>query len=294
MPTMNRGSARRRAAGSAAVVAAGVDGSTGEARQSSVAASRRAPVLPAAGASSAERSLALLDWLASQGRAQTLADIAAALHLPKATTHRLCTRLLANGFIVRDVNEREFTIGPALRRLAFDALGHGTLSGLRHQVLVDLVERVGETCNFTTLDGASVLYLDRVEAPRPWRLTLNVGVHVPVHCTASGKLLLALMPANRRHELLSRLVLERMTEHTLTSVAALQAECREIAARDHSFDREEFVTGLVAIAVPVRDTAGEVRATIAMHGPTTHFSIEQARERLPALEAAAARMSRLL
>ncbi|MGE0313347.1 MAG: IclR family transcriptional regulator [Lautropia sp.] len=255
---------------------------------------RPASARPPAGASSTERSLALLQYLASQGRAQSLADLASALALPKATTHRICARLLERGFLVRDLNEREYTTGPALRSLAFDALGHGTLSGLRHQVLVDLVERVGETCNFTTLDGASVLYLDRVEAPRPWRLTLNVGVHVPVHCTASGKLLLALMPANRRHELLSRLVLERMTEHTLTSVAALQAECREIAARDHAFDREEFVTGLVAVAVPVRDASGEARATIAMHGPTTHFSLDRASACLPSLETAARRMSRLI
>ena len=255
---------------------------------------RCAIAAPAAGASSAGRSLALLAHLASEGRAQTLADLAGALNLPKATTHRLCTQLLASGFLVRDLNEREFTIGPALRKLAFDSLSHGTLGGLRHQVLADLVEEVGETCNFTTLDGASVLYLDRVEAPRPWRLTLNVGVHVPLHCTASGKLLLAMLPAERRQALLSRLVLERMTEHTLTTVPALETECREIARRGHAFDREEFVTGLVAIAVPVHDAVGEVRATIAMHGPTTHFSLEQARKRLPSLLLAATRMSALL
>ena len=98
----------------------------------------------------------------------------------------------------RDADERAFSVGPALRRLALETLNNGVVRGLRHEVLAELVAQVGETCNFTTLDGATVLYLDRVEAPWPWRLTLDVGAHVPMHCTASGKLFLASMPPARR------------------------------------------------------------------------------------------------
>ena len=76
------------------------------------------------------------------------------LGLPKATTHRLCAQLLDGGFLARDIDERSFVVGPALRRLAFDTLNHGVVRGLRHEVLAALVTQVGETCNFTTLDGA--------------------------------------------------------------------------------------------------------------------------------------------
>ena len=82
--------------------------------------------------SSAERSLRLLARLAEVGRAQSLADLASALDLPKPTAHRLCTQLLDTGFIARDVKEREFVVGPSLRKLALDALNHGTARGLRH------------------------------------------------------------------------------------------------------------------------------------------------------------------
>ena len=80
-----------------------------------------------------------------------------------------------------------------------------------------LVREVGETCNFTTLDGAEVLYLDRVEAKWPLRLSLDVGSHVPLHCTASGKLFLATMPAAQRDALIDRLALPRMTPNTITT-----------------------------------------------------------------------------
>lgn len=144
--------------------------------------------------SSAERSLRLLALLAHEGRALPLAELALRLGLPKATAHRLCTQLQETGFLARDTQERSYTVGPALRRLAFDTMNHGVLRGQRHEVLAALVREVGETCNFTTLDGTQVLYIDRVEAQWPLRLTLDVGSHVPLHCTASGKLMLADMP----------------------------------------------------------------------------------------------------
>lgn len=244
--------------------------------------------------SSAERSLRLLSFIADAGRALSLAELAQALGLPKATAHRLCNQLLDLGFIVRDIDERSFAVGPALRKLAFDALSHSTVRGLRHAVLTDLVARVGETCNFTTLDGAEVMYLDRVEAPWPWRLTLDVGVHVPLHCTASGKLFLAMMSRERRARMLGQLTLARLTPNTLTDAAALRADCERIVELGYSMDNEEFITGLVAIAVPVRDRGGEMRAAMATHAPVARMSMEQMLEHLPALHEAAARMSALL
>lgn len=244
--------------------------------------------------SSAERSLRLLARLAREGRALSLADLAADLALPKGTAHRLCAQLLETGFIARDIYERDFVVGPALRKLSFDTLTHGTVRGLRHQVLTELVKEVGETCNFTTLDGASVLYLDRVEAPWPWRLTLEVGEHVPLHCTASGKMFMALMPARQRELLISELSLVAMTDATITSRAQLLLECESVARAGYSLDRQEFIDGLLALAVPVCDENGIMRAALAVHAPISRLSAEQALQRLPALQAAAQRLSRLL
>lgn len=244
--------------------------------------------------SSAERSLRLLARLAREGRAISLADLAADLALPKGTAHRLCTQLLEAGFIARDVNERDYIVGPALRKLSLDTLNHGTVRCLRHQVLSELVAQVGETCNITTLDGASVLYLDRVEAPWPWRLTLAVGEHVPLHCTASGKLFLAMVPPKQQALLVSQLSLTAMTEATITSRTVLLQECARVAAAGYALDRQEFIDGLLAIAVPICDESGNIRAALAIHAPVSRLSCAQAMERLPALQDAARRMSKLL
>ena len=249
---------------------------------------------PATTGSSAERSLRLLALLAEAGRPMSLADLSARLGLPKGTAHRICLQLLDSGFLVREADERQFGVGPALRRLAFSTLNHGVARGLRHDVLAQLVEAIGETCNFTTQDGTEVLYLDRVEAKWPLRLTLDVGSHVPLHCTASGKLFLALMPPAERDAVIERIALPRMTPQTLVAKKALRAECESIAAAGHSCDREEFIAGLIAVAVPVGPPEGPVRAAIAVHAPTARMSLKQALAKLPALKAAAAKMRELL
>ena len=244
--------------------------------------------------SSAERSLRLLSLLANEGRALSLADLAARLALPKGTAHRICTQLLASGFLARDLDERSFIVGPALRRLAFDTLNHGVVRGLRHEVLAELVAKVGETCNFTTLDGAQVLYLDRVEAQWPLRLTLDVGSHVPLHCTASGKLFLAQMETTARDALIAQLPLPKMTRNTIASAKGLRAECDRIAEQGYSCDREEFIAGLIAVAVPVQGADGATRAAIAVHAPVARLSLADAVAQLAALQAAAGRMRALL
>lgn len=243
---------------------------------------------------SADRTLRLLALLAADGHALSLADLAQRLDLPKASVHRLCAPLLAGGWLARDMDEKSFSIGPALRRLALDSLNHGVMRGLRHAVLDALVQEVGETCNFTTLDGAEVLYLDRVEARWPLRLTLDVGSHVPLHCTASGKLFLALLPAPRREALIAHLALPAMTPQTITDAAALRTECDSIAAQGYSTDREEYIAGLVAAAVPVHDATGAVRAALAVHAPSARMTLARAVECLPALRRAAQRMGELL
>lgn len=247
-----------------------------------------------ASGSSAERSLRVLCALAREGKGMSLAQLAADLALPKATMHRLTSQLLELDFIAKGQDERQFEIGPAMRRLALDTLNHDTERGLRHAVLTDVVKAVGETCNFTTLDGVGVMYLDRVEASWPWRLTLDVGAHVPIHCTASGKLFLALMPAAQRDSVLSTIQLERMTPHTITDVAALQRECQTIAAQDCAYDREEFIPGLIAMAVPVRDREQQLRGAIAVHAPTARLDLDKVTQHLPTLQHAALRMGQLL
>lgn len=245
-------------------------------------------------ATSADYTLRLLSVIAGATRGATAVELSSHLVLSKVAVERICSGLVAQGYLARDLGQGHYVRGPALRRLALNALNRREIRAKRQSVLVKLVAEVGESGNFTTLDGASVLYLDRVEAPWPWRLTLETGAKVPLHCTASGKLFLALMPQGRREKLMEQTSMDALTPATIVSRDALRRECAAIAECGYALDREEFVPGLVAIAVPVMDAEGKVWGGISVHGPVARMTTTDAVAKLPALHRAARLMADLL
>lgn len=239
-----------------------------------------------------ERALLLLEALASIGRPVSLKELASLQSIPPATAFRLCQRLEEQGYLVRDFNSRRYTIGVRLMRLGLDILRASGPTSTRRAIMAELVDAIGETCNLTALVGTEVLYLDRVETKWPLRLALEPGSRVPVHCTASGKLFLSLMPDELRDRVLATLPLAQCAANTITDERALRRDLQRIVKRGFSTDNEEFLAGLVAVAVPVRDRKGKVFAAVACHAPVARFDLKSLIAEVPRLQAATTRIAR--
>ncbi len=250
-------------------------------------------VIPASGSPVVSRALTVIETLAGAMQPLALPEICALVHLPKATTHRLCQQLESLGYLVREPGGRSYAPGPRLVRMGFDVM-RSAVTAERHGILAALVEQVGETCNFTTLAGHEVLYLDRVEARWPLRLHFDMGSRVPIHCTASGKIFVAAMKPTERRRILDAAGLPPYTPHTITARDRFDAELEQIARQGYSLDREEFLLGMGAIAVPVRAADGAVLAAVACHAPTVRFKVEEAMSYLPHLMTAARKLSKTL
>lgn len=235
------------------------------------------------------KPLGLLETIASAAHAPTLADLTASVGQPKATLHRWLATLESAGLVQRTPDGRRYELAARASRLALSILSNAPGSALRHDILRRTVERLGESCNLTVLDGTGVTYVDRVESLWPLRITFQAGSRVPVHCSASGKLFLAFMPPARRDRLLGLITLERFTDTTLTDRAALEAELESIRSRRYALDREEYLAGLVCVAVPVYQGGRSRRcvAALALQAPTMRLSCDRAVEKLPVLREAA-------
>ncbi len=241
------------------------------------------------------RLVALLEQVAARDQRQTLQGLAQATGLPKPTLHRMLQQLEGAGLLQREGESRFWAAGARLRRLAEDLLLNNSLHGARHAVLRRLVEEVGESCNITALSGGEVVYLDRVETAAPLRFYLQAGSRVPLHCSASGKVFLAQMPAAQRRQLLEAALLEHFTHRTLTDLTALEAELRRVGRAGHAYDDEEFLPGLVCAAVPVPPPAGRTRSSlcVAVQGPSVRLTREKLKALLPQLQRAAGTLAEL-
>ena len=239
------------------------------------------------------RLFELLELLATQRRPMSLADLQVHAPWPKPTLHRMLAQLEAGGLLRREPDGRRYVMAARALRLAEAALAASSLQGVRHAALRALVADIGESCNLTAMSGAEVIYLDRVESAFPLRRELRPGTRVPLHASASGKLFLAFLPARQRRQLLDGLILSRHTATTLSSRAALDAELLRVRREDCAVDAEEFVDGLVCVAVPVRESGGaHVRCAVALQAPAARLSLAQALALVPRLREAAAAVAR--
>jgi len=259
------------------------------------------PVGPAKTAKSREhklgataRSFAILDHVASSQNPVDVLDIISSLKLPKATAYRLVDWFVSHGYLAREPGRKRLIVGPRLTHLAFGVLSASMRNDAPHLVLSRLVRTLNETCNIGTLLNGEVIYLDRVEAEHwPLRLHYKSGSRVPLHCSAIGKLFLALAPSPRRQRLLQSLEFRRYTDGTITDKARLEEELRQIRKEQVSFDREEYLIGVVCMAVPVLGKNGDILAALAIQAPEARMNVQTARGHLPALRRAAAELAQI-
>ena len=243
---------------------------------------------PVDGDSPGLRLFSLLELIAGRDAFVSLPGLVEETGLPKPTLHRMLAQLEGAGLIVRQSDGRHYGTGQRLRRFAESLLLNATQHGARRAVLRALVEEIGETCYVTALSGDEVLYLDRVETAEPLRFFLHAGARVPVHATASGKMILAQMSPSQRRKLLAHAPLTRYTAQTRTDLARLEHELRAVRENGYAVDNEEFLAGLICVAVPVPAGPNRSNLCVAVQAPVLRLDVEQAVALLPALRRAAA------
>lgn len=244
--------------------------------------------------SSILRALAVLEGVVSAERPISATELNEELDLPKASLHRLCAMLEREGFLQRGLDGRRLLPGHRLNQLALSVFAGSPFRAERHAILQRASGELGETCNLSIPDGGEMIYMDRVETHWPLRLQFQIGMRVPLHCTAAGKLYLSSLPAPRRKRLIESLPLDRRTSRTLTDPKELEQALKQVRKEGVGTDNEEFIEGMVAVAVPVTDTHGRLAAAVATHAPVQRMTMEAAHGHLPILRKAAEQLSALL
>jgi DNA-binding IclR family transcriptional regulator len=245
--------------------------------------------------SAALRVLSILETVATSSTPMTATEINTDLKLPKPTIHRLCTMLENEGYLQPRLDGRGYLPGRRLSTMAMGIFSNNDhWRTERHGILQRLSEEVGETCNISIPDGSQMVYFDRVETHWPLRIQLEKNDRVPIYCTASGKLFLNNLPSTKRSRLLAKIHFEQFTANTLTDIDRLKEALKRLAQQDIGIDNEEFMQGMVAVAVPLRSEQGGFYGALAMHAPSARMSMEKAISHIPKLRIAALELVELI
>jgi DNA-binding IclR family transcriptional regulator len=213
-----------------------------------------------AGVKSSERTLDILELLASIDERLTLSEIARRLSMPKSSLHKLLATMERRGWVeTDDISHTRYRIGLRALLAGTRYVDIDEVVQLALPVLTSLTEELQEASHLGRLDGSDVVYLAKRESSHPLRMFSAVGRRLPAHATAMGKAMLSLLPWNEVSGLLPP-KLEKLTERTIVSRPALQKELELTRTRGYAIDDEESAELMraVAVALPVQGSSNAI------------------------------------
>ena len=250
--------------------------------------------IPQGGLSTVRNAARLLKVFRSREADLGVSELARRLGLGKSTVHRMLTTLVAEGLIEQNPRTGGYRLGIVMFELGEAVRVHMDLHAAVGPVLGELRAQTGESSQVGVLDGHEVVYVDRMESAHSLRLFTETGRRVPVHCTSSGKVLMAYLPEARRQVVLRAAPFTALTPHTITDRSQFAAELDRIRRRGWAEAVNEREIGVASIAAPVRDVSGEVIAAISIGVPLARCSVMALRRLAPVIMEAAEAASRRL
>jgi IclR family transcriptional regulator, acetate operon repressor len=220
---------------------------------------------------SVDSALRLLLLISSRSEIR-LADASRELGVGRSTAHRLMQMLEFYGFAAQNAETRAYVPGPVLTNAGMRLVGDVDLKEAARPHVEALVGRVQETVHLQSLrrDGL-VICLDSIEGPQALRVGSRTGQVLPAHGTAGGHALLATLTDDTIEQLFPGPQLEKFTESTVTSRAALLSELHQVRERGYGISHGGYVRDVSGIGVAVPDPMARTRLAIAVAVPTSRF-----------------------
>lgn len=238
-----------------------------------------------------DRVVAILECFTVDKPEQGVGELASELSLSKATVHRLLSSLLEHRLVQQNPVTKRYRLGFKIYDLGKRVTSRFARVDFAEPHLERLALDVGETAHMAILDEGMAYYVAKVECQRSLRMPSQVGKHIPTHCTAVGKNLLAALSESEIDQVISEHGLTRFTENTIVDRDRLLAELHDIQERGWALDNQEVEEGLRCVSAPVHDYTEGVVAAVSVSGPSTRLTDEYLPEVVAMVKRAAAAIS---
>lgn len=214
------------------------------------------------------KTMEVLELFAAERRELGVIEVAGELRRPKSTVSRWLAAMERADFLERDGESGRYRVSLRLAALGEVARQTTSLQRSARPFLAALAKETGETANLTLLVGTEAVNVEAADSPRPVMHVGWIGRRMPLHATASGKVLLAYAGDGILATVLAAR-LKRLTPRTITSARALRLELERVRSRDYATVWAELEPDLAAVAAPVRNHRGDVVAALAIAGPVS-------------------------
>lgn len=209
---------------------------------------------------SVDNAMRILELVAQRGSLR-VTDASKLLGIARSSAHRLLTTLEFRGFVQRAGSGYEYEIGPTLISLVPVEISETEVAERLDPTLRGIAERVRETVSVVVLDGADVRFIAAVEGPALLRVSPQLGLRLPAHCTSGGKAILADLPKFQFRRLYPQEQLPTLTKKSVRTRTALVRELSTVRRLGYGTNIEESAENLVTASATI--APGDVRPPLA-------------------------------
>lgn len=223
-----------------------------------------------------ERGLRIIKCFDVDHPSWRIADLSREVGFHRATTRRLLKTLEGEGFLTVDPDSAEYRLGSALLSVAYLARSHDQLIRVAHKHIEWLAVETEETVGMAVWTDRGILHLDHIQTTHFFKPVVHTGNVSTIYGTTHSQILLAFGPGER----LSKLSLgERSNDLTLADMTKIQRELDEVRRAGIAWDLEDYIRGVCAVGVPIKDSAHDVVASLSVIAPADRFGPDH-RERI--------------
>ena len=219
-------------------------------------------------------------------------ELSRRMALHKNNVFRLLATLESRNFIEQNQSTGGYRLGLKNLEMGQTFSRHLGLKAQSRPVLESLAAALQETSIITVMKGDNIVSLDAVETPLPVRVVTRLGVNLPPHCTAPGKVFLAEMSFRERMIHLPK-ELQRFTPHTIIDPQQLLDHLAQVSVQGYARDDEELEIEVRCVSAPVYDASMQVAGALSVTGPVNRMGDERLNsEIIPMVRRSAEELSR--
>lgn len=215
-----------------------------------------------------EKALSIIDFLSREASPVGIAELSNKLKMSASTVHRILDTLRFWGYVDQDSETQAYTLGLKLVELGMAKLHQIDWLEESAPLVKELRDSTGETVHVSILVDGEVFCLMKEESPHTIKMGSYIGKRGPVHCTASGKVLLAHLPHREREDIIRSKGLPRFTATTIVDRDELERELEKVRNQGFAIDRGEHEEEVHCVAAPIRNHLGKVIAALSVSGPS--------------------------
>lgn len=211
------------------------------------------------------KALNALEYICEVGEPVGVTELAKKFQLVKSNAHRVLTTLTALGYL-RKQGDAKYSATLKVWELGTLIVSRLDLVKIARPYLDELNRITDEAVYLATLDGENVVYLAVLESRHPIKIYARVGGSAPIHCSASGKVLLTFNDQVRSKVL--RRTLISFTKKTPTNAADLEKVLDTVRRQGFSTNDGDWIEGVSGVAAPIHSRERLGVAAIGVTGPS--------------------------